>query len=193
MRSFLSLIVIVVISVGCSESPAEKGNVSPKTTVPAGTAVPPEMVEALEATAETPSLGLRKAKVIVHRVYEYHGYPSIDALDTARPIAVDVEFREYDRGLDLNDVDIIDGESNENFGSNPFIARLTLQGEISSKPEDSSWPENLEPMRVLLIYAFPAKANTIKLSYLGKELTAKPITIAGEGPALPKPKPEKSR
>jgi len=99
-----------------------------------------------------------------------------------------VEFRNYNQGLDLDDVDIIDGQSNDNYGSDPHIANLTLDGKLAGDVDDSSWPDDLGPLRVLLIYAFPKESKTIKLGYWGQELTAEPVPISGDGPSLPKPK-----
>lgn len=134
------------------------------------------------------SQGLIDAKVTVHRAYEYSGYTWIEPIETAKLIAVDVEFRNYNEGLDLDDVDIIDGHSNDNYGSDPHIVNLTFDGKLATDIDDSSWPENLGPLRVLLIYAFPKESKTIKLGYWGRDLTPQAIPISGNGPSLPTPK-----
>jgi hypothetical protein len=134
--------------------------------------------------------GLMNADVIVHRVYDYRGYTWIEPIEGAKRIAVDVEFRNYRLGIDLDDVDILNGETKENYGSDPDIARLNLDGTLAADFETAELPVNLGPMRVLLIYAFPESVNAIMLSYWGQELTPKPIPITGDGPELPKPDPE---
>ena len=110
------------------------------------------------------------ANAKVHRAYDYDGYTWKEATDATRLIAVDVELRNYSQGLDLDDVDILDGESNENYGSSPQIANLTLDGKLAADVNDPSWPDDLGPLRVLLIYAFPKESKTIKLGYWGHEL-----------------------
>ena len=187
MKCRLLMAILAVIAVGCSNQSTPTDQATPEVITSDGEPVPPEIAKALEGVSREQSQGLNVAKVSVHRAYKYNGYAWIEPIETAKLIAVDVEFRDYNRGLDLDDVDIIDGESNEKYGSDPQIAHLTLDGELASDVNDSSWPDDLGPLRVLLIYAFPKESEAIKLGYWGQELTPKPIPIAGDGPSLPKP------
>ena len=175
--------ILAVIAVGCSNQTVPENITSDVESVA------PEIAKALEGISREQSQGLNDAKFTVHRAYEYNGYTWIEPIESARAIAVDIEFRDYNQGLDLDDVDIIDGETNENYGSDPQIANLTLDGALASDVDDSSWPVDLGPLRVLLIYALPKESKTIKLGYWGQDLTPKPIPIAGDGPSLPMPQP----
>lgn len=123
----------------------------------------------------------------MHGVYTYTGYTYVESTGTSKLVAVDVEFRDYASYFDLDDVEIHDGASNESHGSDPHIAFLTAEGKVVPRAETPAPSDELGPLRVLLIYSFPKDAQTIKLSYWGKELTPKPIPIAGIGPSLSKP------
>ncbi len=189
MRWHTLAVILVAIAVGCSEQPASTDIAASHIITSNGEPVPPDVVKALESVSREQSLGLKDAKVTVHRAYEYSGYTWIVPIKTAKLIAVDVEFSTYNQGLDLDDVDIIDGQSNNNYGSDPHIAHLTGSGNLATDVDDSSWPDNLGPLRVLLIYTLPKESKTIKLGYWGQELTANPVPITGDGPLLPNPKP----
>ncbi len=191
MRSYALVTILAMIAAGCSEHPSTNDVRTLNAITSDGKPVPPEIAQALEGVSREQSQGLSSAKVIVHRAYEYDGYTWLEPTETAKVIAVDVEFRDYNQGLDLDDVDIIEAQSNENYGSDPQIANLTLDGKLAANADDSSWPEDLGPLRVLLIYAIPKESTAIKLGYWGKELTPRPTPISGNGPSLPKPKPSK--
>lgn len=198
MRHITLMLIVTTTGLGCSDQRADTNTsineaVTSETDSPIeyridtadGEPVPPEIEKELEEISRKQSKGLSGATVIVHRAYEYHGYSWVKPVDVAKLIAVDVEFRNYNQGLDLDDVDIIDGATNENYGSYPHIAHLTPDGELAADEDDLSWPEDLGPLRILLIYAFPKEAKTIKLGYWGAQLTPEAIRIAGNGPSLP--------
>jgi len=172
MRWFTLIVIVTATVAGCSDQPA-------------GT----DDANWLERVLREQSQGLTDATVVVHRAYEYHGYSWLEPVDAARLIAVDVEFRNYNQGLDLHDVEVINGESDENYGSEPQTARLTLDGKPAFDSNASSWRDKPGPLRVLLIYAYPKASNSIKLGYWGQVLTPEPIPIVGDGPSLPKPTP----
>jgi hypothetical protein len=187
MRWSALIVFVAAIFAGCSDHYASASDSALETIASDNAYIPPEIAEALDGVSREQSQGLKVANVIVHRAYEYQGYSWIEPVDVAKLIAVDVEFRDYTRGLDLDDVDIIDGQSNENYGSDPHIVNLTLDGTLAADIYDSSWPDDLGPLRVLLIYAFPKKSNTVKLGYWGQELTPQRIPLSGHGPSLPQP------
>jgi hypothetical protein len=113
---------------------------------------------------------LRSAELSIETMASTTHFPEIEKqiapIDIAKVIAVDVEYRNCNTGLDLlDDVDIIVGVTDENHDSDHHIAILTLDGKLAADYEDSSWPENLSPLRVLLIYALPKGSKTIKLGY----------------------------
>ncbi len=150
-----------------------------------------EVEDLLHSVMNPESEGLNNAETIVHRVYEYSGHTWVEPTEETKLIAVDVELRKYRLGLDLDDIEIIDGETNESYGSWPDIARLKPDGSLANNPDEAMLPEGLGPIRVLLIYQFPKASNTIKLGYWGQVLTRNPIQIAGEGLQIPKPARQK--
>lgn len=186
MRWYALIVLVVLSAAGCSDPLATTDEKAPD-----GGSIPPELAMALGTAAREQSQGLNAASVKVHRAYEYGGYTWIESTEATKVIAVDVEFRDYGQGLDLDDVDIMDGESNENYGSNPQIANLTLDGNLASDVNDASWPDDLGPLRVLLIYPLPKESKTIKLGYWGHELTSESVPISGDGPSLPTPKSDR--
>ena len=153
----------------------------------------PEVTKALQELSAKQLQALTDATVIAHRAYQYRGYSSLNPIPTAKLIAVDVEFRNYKPSLDLDDIDIVDAKSNNNHGSDPQVVRLTSNGDLAPNPEESAWPENFAPLRVLLIYAVPQECSAINLAYWGKVLLATPQPISGTGPSLTDPTSRKSR
>lgn len=82
------------------------------------------------------------------------------------------------------DIDIIDGKTNENFGSDPDVAFLDSQGKFLAFDGDRIDPT--KPIRLLLVYGVPLTTETIKLGYWGKDLMLNPIPLQPSGPTLPK-------
>ena len=80
-------------------------------------------------------------------------------------------------------MDIIDGLSKENYGSDPSLALLDGAGKFVTW----DFTQIPDPARLMLIYAVPNSLKSINLSYWGKELVATPITVESSGPALPAP------
>ena len=146
---------------------------------------PPEVRVELKAIAGQQAEGLKEAVVRVYGAYEYHGYSFIQPVPSARLVAVDVEFSCYNAGFDLDDVDIIDGRTDENYGSDPHIALLSSDGVVQE--DDSKWPEAPGPIRVLLIYAMPRESVSVKLGYWGTTLTSSVVSLVKGGPSLKEP------
>ena len=103
MRWHTLSVILIVIAVGCSEQPARIDNPASRIITSDAEPVPPEVAKAMEGVASEQSQGLKDANVTVHRAYEYKGYTWIERIETAKLIAVDVEFRNYSQGLDLDD------------------------------------------------------------------------------------------
>jgi len=182
---------LLVVAFGCSDRGArdqvagENGpppaNIADKADDPRGEetkvdSLPPEIQKHAAEVAERQSQGLKAATTIVHRAFEYRDKSRIQPNDDAKLVAVDVEFRKYDKGFDLDDVDILDGDTNENFGSDPEIKFLNSDGTLSADEPDFDDPT--QPIRLLLIYAMPKQAKSIKLEYWSDRIVAKaaPIT-----------------
>ncbi len=178
--STLVLFVIVAVCLGCGFLRTADDEFDQMTE---GT-FPPEIQKTMQAMAERQAQGLDNAEVIVHRAYNYHGFSWIEPVDGAKLAAVDVEFINASVGFDLDDIDIIDGATNENYGSDPDIAFLDDQGELLP---DDYYPDLGEPIRVLLIYAVRDSTESIKLGYWGNEIVSVPVPLEGNGPVLPEP------
>jgi hypothetical protein len=101
-------------------------------------------------------------------------------------VAVDVELAGYTSDFDLDDIDLVDGVTGENYGSDPQIALLISAGQLA-EDESKNRPKAPNPLRVLLIYAAPPSLTSVRLSYWGGDLTAAAMSVSGSGPALPKP------
>jgi len=82
-------------------------------------------------------------------------------------------------------IDIIDGETDENFGSDPDIVFLTGDGEPF--PDDQPSQSFGEPIRVLLIDVVRDSTESIKLGYWGKEIVSEPVLLGEDGLILPEP------
>jgi hypothetical protein len=151
-----------------------------------GTAVPPEVAKALQQVVAAKSKALASATVKVHRAYEYVGPTEIRPVAIAKAIAVDAEFSGYSDRFKIWDLDIVDGRTNENFGSDPDVAFLDQQGNFITF--DGETVDFTKPIRLLLVYGVPKTTRSIKLSYWGQDLTPKPIDLEADGMALPKRK-----
>ncbi len=140
--------------------------------------MPPQVLRDIEDVARRQSRALVEATTTVHRAFHYrHGGPRASSKDL-KFVAVDVEFKGHNRDLDLDDVDIVDGETGENYGSDPEIRLLRPDG--SFEQNNAKWETEGDSLRVLLIYAVPERTESIKLEYWGGSLTPKPTRI-GEG------------
>ena len=140
--------------------------------------------EAIDWVGERQRRALKDATVVVHRAYEYHGESWYEVPATHKVIAVDVEIADYFPGIDLDDFDILNGSSHENYGSDPQILGLTEDYTQAVERESNLLPEDLSPLRRLLLYAVPRDWKSIKLGYWKLVLTAEPTALADSGPIL---------
>lgn len=161
-------IVVTAIAAGCADQPAGNRSADPPEFTAHGDEPPAsDVVKAIENVTHEQSQGAANVVVIVHRVYEYGGFTRIEPIEGAKVVAVDVEFRNYGRDFDLDDVDIIDGKSDINYGSFPQIVELTSDGELAAESADPSGQDDPGPLRVLLIYAIPQGSMSVRLTYWG--------------------------
>lgn len=177
----ISLVFTVLgILAGCQRAPApdDQSGGGAASSEQADESVPPEIQRLLESVARRQSRGLAGATTTVHRAFEYTEDSFIAPLEGAKLVAVDVEFQGHSRDFDLDDVDVIDAATNENYGSDPEIRLLRSDGSL--EPNEAKWDAPQESLRVLLVYAVPKETNSIKLGYWESELTPKPIAV-GQG------------
>ncbi len=179
---FLALVCVVVLLLATSEA-GDKERVQMDSTTAA--TFSPEMQATIQTVMDSQARGLDGAKVTVHRAYNYQGFSWIEPVEGAKLVAIDLGLADYSVGIDLDDVDIIDGQTDENFGSDPDIVFLTDDGEPFSDNQPSQ--SFGEPIRVLLIYAVRESTDSIKLGYWGEEIVSKPVLLEEDGLALPEP------
>ena len=164
------VVVLLVVLVGCSGKPsADKPSAADESKLPANVA------EAVREVAARQSQALKGATTIVHRAFPFNQNGVYKPSADEQLLAVDVEFQKYSKGLDLDDVDLIDGETDESYGSNPEIKMLRPDGMLSPNSYDDQAPN--KPLRVLLIYCVPKKVASVQLDYWGDRLTEAPIPI----------------
>ncbi len=151
---------------------------------------PPEVMQALEDVAREQSQGLADASITVHRAYDYAGPSWLEPIEGAKLIAVDVEFTGYADGFDLDDVDLIHGNTAETYGSDPDMGLLDAEGQmVANQNDDDVWPRRPRPLRVLLVYAAPTSLKSLKLGYWGETITPEAVVLQGTGPSLPTREP----
>lgn len=154
--------------------------------------LPRDVRGAVEDTMRRQSAAGDEAVATIHRAYPYEGYSWFEPAAEAKLVAVDVEFVGYTADFDLDDVDLVDGVTGENYGSDPQIALLTPEGQLA-KDEAREWPPAPKPLRLLLIYAAPRSLQSVRLGYWGRDLTPRAFPIAGKGPSLPRPERKAGR
>lgn len=189
-RNYVIALLLVGL-LGCSSNQNESEIVLVDSETGEQEQVPSEMTGRLEEIANQQAKSLEKASVSVKAAYNYKGYSYIEPVSIAKLIAVDVEFSKYGQNFDLDDVDIIDSDTDENYGSDPQIVLLNKEGEIL--PDDTEWPEAPGPIRVLLIYAFPKDSKSVKLGYWGSVITDKSVKLEEGGPVLKNPEKQDSQ
>jgi hypothetical protein len=148
--------------------------------------LPPEVRGAVEDTIRRQSVAAADAVATIHRAYPYEGYSWFEPTAEGKLVAVDVELTGYTADFDLDDIDLIDGVTGENYGSDPQVALLTPDGELA-KDEAREWPAAPKPLRVLLIYAAPLSLQSVRLAYWDQDLTTRAFPVAGKGPSLSPP------
>ena len=148
--------------------------------------LPPDVRGAVEDTMRRQSVAASDAVATIRRAYPYEGYSWFEPTADGKLIAIDVELVGYTADFDLDDIDLVDGVTGENYGSDPQIALLTPEGDLA-KDEAREWPPAPKPLRILLIYAAPRSLQSVRLRYWDEDLTPRAFPIAGKGPSLPPP------
>jgi hypothetical protein len=185
-RQLLSLVCLAIAILGCrGKTPQpDGGGLDVKTVTPEQ--LPSDIRGAVEETARRQAVAANRAVTTIRRAYPYEGYSWYEPTAEGRLVAVDVEFVGYTADFDLDDIDLIDGVTGDNYGSDPQVALLTPDGQ-RAKDEAKEWPPAPKPLRLLLIYAAPRSLESVRLGYWGQVLTADPFPIGGRGPSLPRP------
>jgi len=92
--------------------------------------LPQEARKELKEVARAQSKALSDAKTKVHRAFNFQQDSVYQPNEKQKLVAVDVEFSGYRTDFDLEDVEVIDGKTNENYGSDPEIRLLQSDGKL---------------------------------------------------------------
>ena len=174
-------LVAVLMTGGCEAPPL------PAQTANDSGMPPSEVVEAVESEIAAELPVMEGITTTLHKAYAYQGYSYHDPEAGAKLVGVDVEFGDYGDGLALDDIELLDGASNEGIGGFPHIELMSPDGQVLQDAADADWPGAGGPLRVLLIFSVPEATNSVKLAYGGGLLTAEPTLIGSDGPALAAP------
>ena len=129
-----------------------------------------ELEEAIDKTAQEQSVGLDGAAIKFHSVLKNESpkWLQIDTLEIL--VEVDVEFDNFQKGFDLDDIEILDERSGENYGSGPFVTYESEEDEIAKE-------KGKGPTRVTLIYVVPSSTDLVSFIYWGKNLNSRPLNV----------------
>lgn len=208
LRSAIPSLVLVLVSCGdpAPESPGPKESAPGIATVAPVAPVeapPPEpgprpltpgerkqFVEGvIQVRAKQQAEGLGAGSVKVNGAWPYTGYstlsPDPSAAIQARLVAVDVTVSGHTPFFDIDDIEIVDGESFVSYGSDPHAEPLRPDG--SPLPAGEAIAAGPAPSRWLLIYAFPEATPKFHLHYWGKALTPEAVAFGTGGLSLPYP------
>lgn len=180
-RGWLWALVAVLLTSGCEAPPLPAQTANDSGTPPS------EVVEAVKSELATELPVMEGITTTLHKAYAYQGYSYHDPEAGAKLVGVDVEFGDYGDGLDLDDVELLDGASNEGIGGFPHIELMSQDGQVLQGAADTEWPGAGGPLRVLLIFSVPEATNSVKLAYGGGLLTVEPTSIGNDGPSLKAP------
>lgn len=208
VRSAIPLLLFFSVSCG-DPAPESFGSTEPATggesSVPASaepapvdsgprTLTPEEQKQVIEGViqvrAKQQAEGLGAGSVKVNAAWPYTGYSTLSpdpasALE-ARLVAVDVTVSGHTPYFDIDDIEIVDGESLVSYGSDPHAEPLGPDGALLPTGEVIAVAP--DPSRWLLIYAFPKATPRFHLFYWGKCLTAEPVGFGTGGLSIPYPR-----
>ena len=180
-----TLLFASLLAPGCSEGdvlvgravsakdPAKQGATKSKS---GDETLTPGAHKELEEIARRQSKALANAKSKVNRVFHFQQESGGEPNEEQKLVAVDIQFSGYQTDFDLDDVDIVDGETSKNYGSDPEIRLLRADGKLEQN--ESKWDTNTGALRVLLTYVVPKEMKSVQLQYWGQKITSEPTIIA---------------
>ncbi len=143
------------------------------------------MARVLDNAAKAQAAGLGKGELTVNGAWDYKGYSTLSPLPEARLVAVDITVSGHTSTFDFDDIEIVDPQRKVSYGSDPFLALLTPEGEFQA--DMSQMPMAPASTRLLLVYGFPKDQTRFNLVYWHKKLNREPVTIADHGWEVPFP------
>lgn len=145
-------------------------------------AIPEEILgEAARIGAEQ-ARGFDGGTIRVHRVWNYRGASYIKPFEDAKLVAIEMTIEvPRDNHLDLDDLDIIDAATGDNYGSDPQLQRVTADGAQADWDDAVFGPESR--YRFIAVWAVPKTTQAVKIGYWGQTITDA-LPIGDSGPAL---------
>lgn len=120
----------------------------------------------------------------VHAVWKYGGGSQLKAPPGAILVAADISFpTPTGDKFDLDDIDIFDADTGENYGSGPDIQRLTPNGDFVA--EDDPEIKDRTDYRGIFVWQVPASVKRVNFGYWGDMLFVKPFSLAKTGRRIP--------
>ena len=122
----------------------------------------------------------------VHSAWEYTGPWHLPIPPDLKLVAADIELPDPPGGsFDPDDIDIFDADSGESFGSDPWIQRLTPEGEFVA--DDDPAVKERRDYRGVFIWAVSRNVRRVNFGYWGEMLFVHPVALSPTGKVVPKP------
>jgi hypothetical protein len=121
----------------------------------------------------------------VHAAWEYQGPWPVAVPRDLKLVAADIALPAPPEGerFDLDDIDIFDADSGENFGSDPSIQRLTADGRFVA--DDDPDVKDRRDYRGLFVWTVKRGVKRVSFGYWGGMLFVRPVPLAPSGRLLP--------
>ncbi len=183
--SSLCLLIAVCLAGGCGEQIGSdaKPEGAAQSTNPQNTAalaevadlLPAEIASEIEEVSKAQAKGLDEATTIVHRAFHVRSDEGVARDVQHARVGVDVEFIGPGEQFDIEDVDIVDGSTGTNYGSDPYIQLLKPDGRLEQN--QAKWELPSKSLRVLLTYVVPVQTTSVQLEYWGHKITSRATPI----------------
>ncbi|HEX7706495.1 MAG TPA: hypothetical protein VF701_08565 [Thermoanaerobaculia bacterium] len=120
----------------------------------------------------------------VRGVWIYTAGTQVKAAPGTQLIAADLHFPPATEGkFDLDDIDLFDAEDGTNFGSDPYIQRLTPEGEMVD--DDDPVVADDRDYRGIFVWQVPRAVTRVNFGYWGEMLYKNPVTVDADVRVLP--------
>lgn len=123
----------------------------------------------------------------MNAVWKYAGRKQLQASPGHILVAADIQLPAPPDGrFDLDDIDIFDADTGENFGSGPDIQRLTPSGEFVNG--DDPEVKDRKDYRGIFVWEVPETVKKVNFGYWGDMLFVKPFPVQKTGRTIPETK-----
>ncbi|HKH46016.1 MAG TPA: hypothetical protein VKM72_15255 [Thermoanaerobaculia bacterium] len=117
----------------------------------------------------------------VHAAWVYAGHGDLRAKAGYKLVAADIELPPAE--FDLDDIDIFDAKTGENFGSDPLLYPLTPSGQLVG--DDDPEVAGRHDYRGWFIWQVPERVTVVNFGYWGEMLYTSAVPLAETGPVVP--------